>query len=115
MLIPGRAAGEIHLSGVFIYAGHNSHADSCLVLTVGFWSCSSLLLHGAIKWCEKAEWCFFLLSPQEDTVDLFSASSYEALMLAQVSSVLPAQMSVRGTTTPCQVRLSNTSFWQLLK
>lgn len=100
MLIPERAAEEIHLSGVFIYAGHTFHADSCLVLTVGFWSCSSLLLHGAIKWCEKAEWCFSLLSPQGDTVDLFSASSWEALMLAQVRSVLPTHMSVRGMTTP---------------
>lgn len=80
MLIPGRAAEEIHLSGGFIYAGRTSHADSCLVLTVGFWSCSSLLLHGAIEWCEKTEWCFFRLSPQGDTVDLFSASSCEALM-----------------------------------
>lgn len=52
MLIPGRAAGEIHLSGVFIYAGHNSHADSCLVLTVGFWSCSSL----ASAWCHQMVW-----------------------------------------------------------
>lgn len=113
MLIPERAAEEIHLSGVFIYAGHTFHADSCLALTVGFWSCSSLLLHGAIKWCEKAEWCFSLLSPQGDTVDLFSASSWEALMLAQVRSVLPTHMSVRGMTTPCQARLSDTSgsFW----
>lgn len=27
----------------------------------------------------------------------------------------PSFLSVRGVTTPCQVRLSNTSFWQLLK
>lgn len=114
VLIPGRAAEELHLSRVFIYAGHNSPVDSCLVLTVGIWSYSSLLLRGAIKCCE-VDWCFFLLSPQGDTVDLFPASSCEALMLAQVSSVLPAQMSVRGTTSPCQVRFSTTSFWQLLK
>lgn len=40
-----------------------THANSCLMLTGGFWSCSSLLLHGAIKWCKKAEWCFFFLPP----------------------------------------------------
>lgn len=70
MLIPGKAAEEIHLSGGFIYAGHTSHADSCLVLMLGFWRCSS-----ASAWChqmfEKAEWCFFLLSPQEDILLTF--------------------------------------------
>lgn len=73
--MPGRPVVEIHPSGVFLYAGHTSHTKYCLMLTVGFWRCSPLLLHGAIKWCEKAEWCFFFLSPQGDIVDLFSSSS----------------------------------------
>lgn len=40
---------------------------------------------------------FFLL---KEIVDLFSASSCEALMLAQVSTVLSARMLVRETITP---------------
>lgn len=71
MLIPGKTAEEIHLSGGFIYAGDTSQADSCLVLMVSFWRCSSLLLHGAIKCLRRLNGAFFLLSPQEDTVDFF--------------------------------------------
>lgn len=59
MLIPGKTAEEIHLSGGFIYAGDTSQADSCLMLMVSFWRCSSLLLHGAIKCLRMLNGAFF--------------------------------------------------------
>lgn len=83
----------------FIYAGHTSHADSCLVLMVGFWRCSSLLLHGAIKYLRMLNGAFFFFVLKKILLT-FSASSCVALMTSQVSSVLSVQMSVRGTTIP---------------
>lgn len=72
MLIPGKAAEEIHLSGDFIYAGYTSHADSCLVLMVGFWRCSSPLLHGAIKCLRRLNGAFFFFLLKKILLTFFS-------------------------------------------
>lgn len=49
MLIPGKAAGEIQLSGGLIFAGHTSHADSCLVLNGGLLE----MQFSASTWCHQ--------------------------------------------------------------
>lgn len=56
----------------FIYAGHTSHADSCLVLMVGFWRCSSLLLHGAIKYLRMLNGAFFFFVLKKILLTFFS-------------------------------------------
>lgn len=72
MLISGKAAEVIHVSGGFIYAGDISHVDSCLVLMVGFWRCSSLLLHGAIKCLRRLNGAFFFFLLKKILLTFFS-------------------------------------------
>lgn len=72
MLISGKAAEEIHLLGSSFYAGHTYHADSCLVLMVGLWRCSSLLLHGAIKCLRRLNGAFFFFLLKKILLTFFS-------------------------------------------
>lgn len=72
MLIPEKAAEEIRLSGGFIYAGDTSHVDSCLVLMLGFWRCSSLLLPSAMKCLRRLNGAFFFFLLKKILLTFFS-------------------------------------------